>query len=49
MHEQVPVEKRARALNDQVCAVYEDVLPLDNIAVREPLRSWLAERVPAIE
>ena len=44
MHEQVPLALRAFTLNDQVCAVYEDVLPLEGIAVREPLRSWLAVR-----
>ena len=44
MHEQVPPALRAFTLNDQVCAVYEDVLPLEGIAVREPLRSWLAVR-----
>jgi hypothetical protein len=49
MHEQVPDEKRARALNDQVCAVYEEDLLLDLIAVREPLRSWLAERAGLID
>jgi hypothetical protein len=45
--DQVPVAQRARALNDLVCAVYEEELPLEGMAVREPLRSWLRERVPA--
>jgi hypothetical protein len=43
---QVPGAQRARALNDLVCAVYEEELPLEGMVVREPLRSWLVERVP---
>jgi hypothetical protein len=41
MHEQVPSAQRAARLNKLVCAVYEDVLPLEGLAVHEPLRSWL--------
>lgn len=45
MHAQVPPAHRASALNDLVCAVYEDVLPLEDIAVHEPLRPWLEEKL----
>ena len=45
MHDQVPAAQRASMLNELVCAVYEDVLPLEGLAVREPLRSWLDERL----
>jgi len=45
MHAQVPPPRRASALNDLVCAVYEDRIPLDGIAIREPLRTWLNERL----
>jgi hypothetical protein len=47
MHGQVPPARRAQALNDLVCPVYEEDLPLDGIAVHESLRSWLMERVPS--
>jgi hypothetical protein len=51
MHAQLPCAhdehvrgaQRARALNDLVCAVYEDELPLEGMAVQEPLRAWLVE------
>jgi hypothetical protein len=49
MHDQVPGTRRARALNNLVCAVYEDDLSLESIAVHEPLRSWLIEHVPTKE
>jgi hypothetical protein len=45
MHDQVPATERATTLNELVCAVYEDVLPLEGLTVREPLRSWLDERL----
>jgi hypothetical protein len=41
MHNQVPNARRAQTLNELVCAVYEEDLPLEGIAVHEPLRSWL--------
>jgi hypothetical protein len=44
MHDQVPGARRAQTLNDLVCAVYEDELPLEGMAVHEPLRAWLMER-----
>jgi hypothetical protein len=44
MHDQVPSAFRAATLNELVCAVYEDVLPLEGLAVHEPLRSWLKGR-----
>jgi len=49
MHDQVPLERRARALNDLVCAAYEDAIPLDGIAIEEPLRAWLKARVADLE
>jgi hypothetical protein len=45
MHDQVPPADRAATLNELVCAVYEDVLPLEGLTVHEPLRSWLKERL----
>jgi hypothetical protein len=48
LHSSVPAEWRARALNDLVCIAYEDrsldPAVVDDIAIREPLRSWLAAR-----
>jgi hypothetical protein len=45
----VPAARRAAVLNDLVCPVFEDHPPdpgsMDDIEVREPLRSWLAARV----
>jgi hypothetical protein len=41
MHEQVPFAHRAATLNELVCAVYEDVLPRKELAIDEPLYSWL--------
>lgn len=46
LHERIPVESRAEALNDLVTAAYED-LPFhlvdgQGFEVREPLRGWLA-------
>jgi hypothetical protein len=48
LHQDVPPERRARALNDLVCVTYEDRSldpnTMSDIEVREPLRTWLAER-----
>ena len=44
MHEQVPVALCASTLNELVCAVYEDVPPLEGLVIHEPLRTWLGER-----
>jgi len=48
LHQSVPVGKRAAALNDLVCFVYEDLslnpCMVNDIEIREPLRSWLAAR-----
>jgi len=48
LHGLVPADRRAAALADTVCAIYEDrsVDPRDvgDIEIREPLRSWLAAR-----
>jgi hypothetical protein len=48
LHESVPPERRAAALNELVCITYED-RPLDpavvaDVEIHEPLRSWLADR-----
>jgi len=45
MHDQVPPERRARTLNDLVCAAYEEAIPIDGFPIAEPLRSWLVTRV----
>jgi hypothetical protein len=45
MHDQVPPAHQAVTLNELVCAVYEDVLPLEGLTVKEPLRSWLGEQL----
>jgi hypothetical protein len=48
LHGSVLPDRRARALNELVCAVYEersiDPDKIDDIAVDEPLRSWLLDR-----
>jgi hypothetical protein len=48
LHQSIPVGKRAAALNDLVCFVYEDLSlnpsVIDDIEIHEPLRSWLAAR-----
>lgn len=49
MHDQVPPQRRARVLNDLVCAAYEDAVPMDGIAIEGSLRSWLASRVAGPE
>lgn len=50
LHRSVPPERRAAALNDLVCIAYEDraLAPaaIDDIALHEPLKSWLAARYP---
>jgi hypothetical protein len=49
LHDRVPVDRRARILNDLVCIAYEDrsLNPsvVDNIRIDEPLSSWLSNRV----
>lgn len=51
LQERVPVEHRARALNDAVTFAYEDRLlnpaEITDIVVEEPLRSWLAAHCTA--
>jgi hypothetical protein len=48
LHGSVLPERRARTLNELVCAVYEErtINPdrMDDIVVDEPLRSWLLDR-----
>jgi hypothetical protein len=39
-------ERRAPTLNTLVNPVYEDAFPWGEIAIEEPLRSWLMERIP---
>ena len=49
LHQSVPPERRAVALNDLVCLTYEerslDPKLMTDIEVHEPLRPWLADRV----
>jgi hypothetical protein len=49
LHPSVPIDQRARALNDLVSIAYEerslDPNGMDDIQVDEPLRSWLSARV----
>jgi hypothetical protein len=52
LHHSVPLDRRALALNDLVCIAYED-RPLDpnvveDIDIREPLRSWLVANAAPI-
>jgi hypothetical protein len=46
LHGSVPPERRARALNDLATVVFEDrsmdPAAMDDIEIREPLRTWLA-------
>ena len=48
LHAKVPPERRAQALNDLVCLTYEERVldpdEVDDIAIQEPLRAWLAAR-----
>jgi hypothetical protein len=48
MHQSVPAERRAQALNDLVLIAYEDRTldpgVVDDILIHEPLRSWLSAR-----
>jgi hypothetical protein len=50
LHQSVPVERRAGVLNDLVTIAYEsrslDPGQVDDIEIREPLRSWLSARAP---
>jgi hypothetical protein len=49
LHQSVPRDWRALALNDLVCVAYEDrsldPAVMDDITVHEPLRSWLSARL----
>jgi hypothetical protein len=49
LHAEVPAGRRAHALNDLVCIAYEDrplhPYQVDDIEIREPLRSWLLVRM----
>jgi hypothetical protein len=49
LHTSVPIDKRASTLNEVVCITYEerslDPKAVDDIAIDEPLRSWLAHRM----
>ncbi len=48
LHQHVPLDRRALALNDLVCIAYEerslDPDMVDDIGIDEPLRSWLSAR-----
>jgi hypothetical protein len=49
LHMSVPVGKRTKALDDVVCFAYEgrslDPGQINDVDIRDPLRSWLLERV----
>lgn len=51
LHQSVPLDRRAAALNDLVCITYEgrslDPSLVDDINIHEPLRSWLFEHCRA--
>jgi hypothetical protein len=44
--DEMPLDHRAPVLNDLANAVYEDAFPWDSIEIRQPLHSWLRERLP---
>jgi hypothetical protein len=44
--DEMPPDRRAPVLNSLANAVYEDAFPWDSIEIRQPLRSWLRERLP---
>jgi hypothetical protein len=52
LHQSVPVERRAAVLNDLVSIAYEnrslDPKQVDDIEIRDPLRSWLSIRAAPI-
>jgi hypothetical protein len=47
LHDKVPIDRRARALNDLVCIAYEDRTldpgQVEDIDIHDPLRSWISE------
>jgi hypothetical protein len=45
MHAEVPPERRAKSLNSLVNAVHEGAFPWGQIAIEEPLYSWVLERL----
>lgn len=45
----IPADLQAATLNNLVNAVYEAAFPWGSIEVREPLHSWLRERLPGAE
>lgn len=51
LHARVPLERRAKSLNDLVCFTYEErsINPnaMTDIEIREPLKAWLATRQEA--
>jgi hypothetical protein len=52
LHQSVPLERQAQALNDLVCIAYEDrsldPIVVDDIEIHEPLRTWLATNIAQI-
>jgi hypothetical protein len=52
LHSKVPYSQRVGALNDLVCAVYEEDLPhpqtIHELEIHEPLYSWLLKELPSI-
>ena len=51
LHQSVPLDRRAEALNNLVCITYEDrsidPAAMGDLAVHDPLKSWLSARVSA--
>lgn len=51
LHQSIPLDRRAVALNDLVCIAYEDCSldpnSVDDINIHDPLRSWLSAHVGA--
>jgi hypothetical protein len=52
LHQSVPLDRRAQALNDLVCIAYEDrsLDPnvVDDIEIHEPLRTWLVTNIALV-
>jgi hypothetical protein len=53
LHGSVPADRRAASLGDAVCPIYEersvDPRVVDDVAIEEPLLSWLMERTQVID
>lgn len=45
LHQEVPQARRLSALNDVICAAYEQVEDLTRVQAHEPLKSWVLQRM----